>query len=119
MGSLFSNEKGQYISQISFRTDADSEQYCRNIFATLISIYGLSQSETLRQVNKWKGPDFVGRLRLTVQGDAGQIITLRHAEVLENGELGTPPYAQRRPPITTLCVAMAPKPGNRASPHCA
>ena len=37
------------------------------------------------------GQNLVGRLRVTVQGAAGQTITLRHAEVLENGELGTRP----------------------------
>ncbi|HEY4386569.1 MAG TPA: family 78 glycoside hydrolase catalytic domain, partial [Ktedonobacteraceae bacterium] len=37
------------------------------------------------------GQNVVGRLRLTVRGDAGQTITLRHAEVLENGELCTRP----------------------------
>ena len=37
------------------------------------------------------GQNLVGRLRLTVQGQAGQTITLRHAEVLENGELATRP----------------------------
>src|SRR2546430_1653923 len=37
------------------------------------------------------GQNLVGRLRLTVSGEAGQTITLRHAEVLENGELCTRP----------------------------
>lgn len=37
------------------------------------------------------GQNLVGRLRITVQGNAGTTITLRHAEVLENGELGTRP----------------------------
>jgi alpha-L-rhamnosidase len=37
------------------------------------------------------GQNLVGRLRLTVQGLAGQTITLRHAEVLENGRLSTRP----------------------------
>jgi alpha-L-rhamnosidase len=37
------------------------------------------------------GQNLVGRLRLTVQGAAGQAITLRHAEVLEGGELCTRP----------------------------
>ena len=37
------------------------------------------------------GQNLVGRLRLTVQGPAGHTITLRHAEVLEHGELGTRP----------------------------
>ncbi|HEU5103007.1 MAG TPA: glycoside hydrolase family 78 protein [Roseiflexaceae bacterium] len=37
------------------------------------------------------GQNLVGRLRLMVQGPAGQTITLRHAEVLENGELATRP----------------------------
>jgi alpha-L-rhamnosidase len=37
------------------------------------------------------GQNLVGRLRLTVRGAAGQTITLRHAEVLEHGELCTRP----------------------------
>lgn len=37
------------------------------------------------------GQNLVGRLRLTVRGAAGQTITLRHAEVLEGGELCTRP----------------------------
>lgn len=37
------------------------------------------------------GQNLVGRLRLTVRGEAGQTLTLRHAEVLENGELSIRP----------------------------
>jgi alpha-L-rhamnosidase len=37
------------------------------------------------------GQNLVGRLRLTVRGPTGQTITLRHAEVLEQGELCTRP----------------------------
>ncbi|GHO64113.1 alpha-L-rhamnosidase [Ktedonobacter sp. SOSP1-52] len=37
------------------------------------------------------GQNLVGRLRIRVQGRAGTTITLRHAEVLEHGELGTRP----------------------------
>src|SRR5258706_6976830 len=37
------------------------------------------------------GQNLVGRLRLIVCGEAGQTVTLRHAEVLENGELCTRP----------------------------
>ena len=38
------------------------------------------------------GQNLVGRLRIRVRdGEAGQTITLRHAEVLEQGELGTRP----------------------------
>ncbi len=37
------------------------------------------------------GQNLVGRLRLTVQGEAGRTITLRHAEVLENRELSLRP----------------------------
>ena len=33
------------------------------------------------------GQNLVGRLRITVRGQAGQTITLRHAEVLQDGEL--------------------------------
>lgn len=37
------------------------------------------------------GQNLVGRLAIRVQGPAGQTVTLRHAEVLEHGELGTRP----------------------------
>ena len=37
------------------------------------------------------GQNLVGWLKITVSGPAGHEITLRHAEVLENGELGTRP----------------------------
>ena len=37
------------------------------------------------------GQNLVGRLSLKVKGPAGHTITLRHAEVLEHGELGTRP----------------------------
>ena len=37
------------------------------------------------------GQNLVGRVRIRVQGPAGQVITLQHAEVLENGELALRP----------------------------
>lgn len=37
------------------------------------------------------GQNLVGRLRITVSGDAGTTVTLRHAEVLEHGELAVEP----------------------------
>ena len=37
------------------------------------------------------GQNLVGRLRIRVSGAAGTVVTLRHAEVLEHGELGTRP----------------------------
>jgi alpha-L-rhamnosidase len=37
------------------------------------------------------GQNLVGRLRIRVTGSAGDTVTLRHAEVLENGELGVRP----------------------------
>ena len=37
------------------------------------------------------GQNLVGRLRFTVRGEAGRTITLRHAEVLEGGELSIRP----------------------------
>ncbi|MFI0733614.1 glycoside hydrolase family 78 protein [Streptomyces sp. NPDC021225] len=37
------------------------------------------------------GQNLVGRLRLTVSGEAGRRVTLRHAEILEDGELCTRP----------------------------
>ncbi|MFB7927805.1 family 78 glycoside hydrolase catalytic domain [Streptomyces sp. NPDC056039] len=40
------------------------------------------------------GQNLVGRLRLRVRGEAGRTITLRHAEVLEHGELALRPLRQ-------------------------
>ncbi len=37
------------------------------------------------------GQNLVGRLRVSLEGDAGDRFVLRHAEVLEDGELGTRP----------------------------
>ncbi|WP_431245914.1 family 78 glycoside hydrolase catalytic domain [Leifsonia xyli] len=37
------------------------------------------------------GQNLVGRLRITVSGEEGDTVVLRHAEVLENGELATEP----------------------------
>lgn len=37
------------------------------------------------------GQNLVGRLRITVDGERGRELTLRHAEVLEHGELGVRP----------------------------
>ncbi|MFD4668573.1 family 78 glycoside hydrolase catalytic domain [Lentzea sp. NPDC058450] len=37
------------------------------------------------------GQNLVGRLRVRVRGEAGSVVTVRHAEVLEDGELGTRP----------------------------
>lgn len=37
------------------------------------------------------GQNLVGRLRIRVSGTSGDTVTLRHAEVLEDGELGTRP----------------------------
>jgi len=42
------------------------------------------------------GQNVVGRVRLTVRGEAGRTITLRHAEVLEGGELCTRPLRAAR-----------------------
>jgi len=42
------------------------------------------------------GQNLVGRLRITVAGPAGRVITLRHAEGLEHGELCTRPLRTAR-----------------------
>ncbi len=72
-------------------------------FATLVAPIGppVRRIETIAPVSIITSPsgctilDFgqnvVGKLRLTVQGPAGQAIRLRHAEVLENGELSIRP----------------------------
>ena len=42
------------------------------------------------------GQNLVGRLRICVRGEAGDVVTLRHAEVLEHGELATAPLRAAR-----------------------
>ncbi len=42
------------------------------------------------------GQNLVGWLRITVSGSAGDTVTLRHAEVLEHGELGVRPLRAAR-----------------------
>jgi len=59
------------------------------------------RQQTISPVNIWESPagkvlvDFgqnlVGWIRLTVRGHAGDVVAIRHAEVLENDELGTRP----------------------------
>jgi alpha-L-rhamnosidase len=72
-------------------------------FSTLTPYIGppVSRQEELRPTKIWTSPagktlvDFgqnlVGWVKVHVQGPAGTTITLRHAEVLENDELGTRP----------------------------
>jgi len=50
----------------------------------------ISQSPTGKTLVDF-GQNLVGRLSIRLQGSAGQTVTLRHAEVLEDGELGTRP----------------------------
>lgn len=40
------------------------------------------------------GQNLVGRLRVTADGPAGTVVTLRHAEVLQDGELATRPLRE-------------------------
>jgi len=42
------------------------------------------------------GQNMVGRVRLRVRGEAGTTVTIRHAEVLEHGELGVRPLRHAR-----------------------
>ncbi|MRX44400.1 alpha-L-rhamnosidase [Agromyces kandeliae] len=42
------------------------------------------------------GQNLVGWVRVDVHGEAGDVVTLRHAEVLEDGELGTRPLRTAR-----------------------
>jgi alpha-L-rhamnosidase len=48
------------------------------------------------------GQNLVGWIRFTIQGPAGRKITLRHAEVLEDGELGTRPLRDARATDTLI-----------------
>ncbi|MFC5847220.1 family 78 glycoside hydrolase catalytic domain [Deinococcus petrolearius] len=52
-----------------------------------VSITGSPSGKTLVDF----GQNLVGWVRFTVRGEAGHTVTLRHAEVLEHGELGTRP----------------------------
>ncbi len=56
----------------------------------LVTPVSITQSPSGRTLLDF-GQNLVGRLRLSVQGSAKRTITLRHAEVLENGELCTRP----------------------------
>jgi alpha-L-rhamnosidase len=59
----------------------------------LISPVEISRSPSDRAILDF-GQNLVGRLRITVSGEAGRRITLRHAEVLEHGELCVRPLRQ-------------------------
>lgn len=56
-------------------------------FIEPVSIFQSPSGKTLIDF----GQNLVGRLRIRVKGEAGQTVTLRHAEVLEGGELATRP----------------------------
>ncbi len=66
----------------------------------------ITRHESLRPTGIWTSPsgrtlvDFgqnlVGWLRFTVRGERGRTVTLRHAEVLEGGELGVRPLRSAR-----------------------
>ena len=48
------------MREFSFRTTAQTEQYCREIIEVLVTTYGLPRSEALRLLNKgWRGQDFL------------------------------------------------------------
>src|SRR5699024_9510747 len=49
------------------------------------------------------GQNLVGWIRVTTPADPGREIVLRHAEVLEHGELGTRPLRQARATDTIIC----------------
>ena len=53
------------------------------------------------------GQNLVGRLRIRVQGEAGQTVTIRHAEVLEDGELGIRPLRAARATDTYILAGGA------------
>lgn len=61
----------------------------------LISPVAITTSPTGRTIVDF-GQNLVGRIRLTARGTAGQTITLRHAEVLENGEICTRPLREAK-----------------------
>ncbi|MFF8680872.1 family 78 glycoside hydrolase catalytic domain [Streptomyces sp. NPDC015237] len=54
------------------------------------------------------GQNLVGRLRVTVDGPAGATLTLRHAEVLQNGELATGPLREATSTDTLILSGSGP-----------
>src|SRR5690606_12615784 len=76
--------------------------------ATLVPQIGprVVRYEEVRPVRIWQSPsgktlvdygqNLVGWVRLRAQGPAGTTVTVRHAEVLEHGELGTRPLRSAR-----------------------
>ncbi|MFH9861354.1 family 78 glycoside hydrolase catalytic domain [Streptomyces sp. NPDC017202] len=54
------------------------------------------------------GQNLVGRLRLTVDGPAGTTLTLRHAEVLQDGELATGPLREAYATDTLILAGHGP-----------
>ncbi|MGX1267615.1 family 78 glycoside hydrolase catalytic domain [Streptomyces phaeoluteigriseus] len=69
---------------------ADSPPVRRTETLTAVAV---STSPTGRTIVDF-GQNIVGRLRIRVRGEAGRTVTLRHAEVLEAGELCTRPLRQ-------------------------
>ncbi|PPL19152.1 family 78 glycoside hydrolase catalytic domain [Microterricola pindariensis] len=55
------------------------------------------------------GQNLVGVLRISVNGAAGDTVTLRHAEVLENGELGTRPLREAQATDSFVCDGSGPQ----------
>ena len=62
------------------------------------------------------GQNLVGRLRISVDGDRGRTITIRHAEVLEHGELACALSARPPPPTATHSPVVEKRSGSRGSP---
>ncbi|MFI8191789.1 family 78 glycoside hydrolase catalytic domain [Streptomyces sp. NPDC085946] len=54
------------------------------------------------------GQNLVGRLRVTVDGPAGTAVTLRHAEVLQDGELATRPLREAHATDTLILAGQGP-----------
>ncbi|MET4656445.1 alpha-L-rhamnosidase [Streptomyces sp. PvP037] len=54
------------------------------------------------------GQNLVGRLRVTVDGPAGTTLTLRHAEVLQDGELATRPLREATSVDTLILSGVGP-----------
>lgn len=55
------------------------------------------------------GQNLVGRIRVHVDGRAGDVVTLRHAEVLEHGELAVRPLREASAIDTYICDGHGPR----------
>ncbi|SEE77414.1 alpha-L-rhamnosidase [Ruania alba] len=88
------------VSDISVVPEADPAEPVRRVGEVSVAeVIATPSGKTVLDF----GQNLVGRLRVRVTGLEGHTITLRHAEVLEHGELGTRPLRYAKATDTLTC----------------